>query len=292
MPTMRETPSKSKKVGNAEDIILPSHANEAPSTLGEYTICIYGDKGIGKSTLASQFPDALTFMFEPQRSDVAIRQVPDYRRGEPLLTWDRYKKYLELVADDPKVKTVVIDNADHAYFACVKYVEEANGWSDIGEPAYGHGWRELRKEWGVTNNALRYLMASKPGGVIYTSHARRRETTSLSGQQNDWVVPTCDDKCWDYLKTCPIAIYYGWRERHRVLHLTGTEDLWAGIPDGRFRDRKTGKPLQCLLAGAGPAETYKILLEGFANCLENFDPNPEVTAAANAPVSLPKKGKK
>ena len=290
MPISREAPGKKpKNVGN-DAILIPKVPNSSPTNLWQYDCTIHGDKGIGKSTLASEWPDSLTFMYEPQRSDVQVRQVPDYRRKEPPLTWGRAKDYMELVTNDDSISTLIIDNADWAYEACTDYMEE-----EAGKPSDKWAWNDwiaLKKEWAAVNNAMRYIMACKGGCVVYISHSRRRETTSLTGETKDWIVPTCTDKCWDYLKTCPIAIYYGWRGDKRVLHMTGNEGLWAGVPDGRFRDCKTGKSLNCIVAGKDPKTTFKALCEGFANKLTDFDPDPETTANINAEVEIPRKGKK
>lgn len=297
-----KTRAKERVVGGDDDIRLPSAPNVAPPDLTSYVMCFYGEKSAGKSTTAAQFPGALLFQWEPGRQDIAARQIPDYSRGEKPLTWVRFKQYLQLVSEDETIKAVVIDTAELAWEGCEAYIceqgDEKGPWKDVGDGPYGSGWRALKREWAIVNNALIHVMQSRRGAVIYVSHARIRETTSLTGEKKEWIVPTCTDKCWDDLKSrCQIAMFFGFHGDQRLVRLRGTETLWAGVgPENKFMDKVTKEPIYALFTGHTPKEAFRILCDGFQNKLQEQDPDAtiraELAAASNDIPTIPTKKKK
>ena len=76
---------------------------------GAKKIVIYGPEGIGKSTLASQFPDPVFIDTEDSTKDMDVKRLPKPSSWTMLLDEIRY------VRDTPEIcKTLVLDTADWA----------------------------------------------------------------------------------------------------------------------------------------------------------------------------------
>lgn len=102
---------------------------------------IYGPEGIGKTSLAAQFPDPLFLDVEggTDHLDVARVVCPKWA--------DLYSAVKE-VADNPSVaKTVVIDTADWAERALIEHILAQGRKSSIEDFGYGKGYTILAEEW-------------------------------------------------------------------------------------------------------------------------------------------------
>lgn len=289
-----EKSSRRKATADLPDVRLPTHDNRPSDCLSDYTICLFGEKGIGKSSLAAQFPGALSFQWEAGRRNLKIRQVPgdcDDCKGsgkkggkrcptcrgtgrEPPLDWARFKAYVALVNEDPDVRTPIIDTVDLAYIACMDWYCEQEG---IDYPSdrqdFGKTWHALRAEFADTMNSMKECGKSP----IFVSHAKLRTVTTQTGEEFDLIIPSCREAPWDYLKqVCDIAAYYGYHgKKTRTLILRGDELVWSacGLADN-FLDSKTKEPLKIISMGNSEREAYKILEAAFNNKVQNYDPPP------------------
>lgn len=299
MPVVKKlrgtTPTKTdaEPVASNGKLVLPSRKNSPPKSLSDYCIVIYGEKGIGKSTLASSFPDTLNFMFEPRRRNLSIYQIPDPNNNEPELTWPRFKQYIRmLIEEKSQYKTIVIDTIDRAYDLCFYQVCKDNM---ISHPAdvndYGKSWGKIRHEFENTITSLLHANI----GVIFTSHAKTKEVAARTGGTYEIICPTCSTGAFDYLKACTdLAFYYGYQGQTRTLKVRGDDLIWSACGlEEHFLDPK-GNQIHLLDMGETPDESYKRLQEGFNNKLYGIEleeePEPELTD--EEPVEKPKALKK
>jgi hypothetical protein len=105
-------------------------------------VVLYGVEGIGKTTLASQFPGALILDTEngSRRLDVAR-----FRCG----TWsDLMVALREMVVEPAGFSTVVIDSADWAESMCRDFLCEKHGKKSIEDWPYGKGFTLLAETYG------------------------------------------------------------------------------------------------------------------------------------------------
>ncbi len=78
---------------------------------------IYGTEGVGKSTLASKFPDPLFLDVEGGTSQMDVRRV------EVNSSWDELLSTVTEVFRDPSVcRTLVLDTADAAESLCIRHI--------------------------------------------------------------------------------------------------------------------------------------------------------------------------
>lgn len=135
--------------------------NRAPKVL------IYGVEGIGKSTLASAFPDPL--FIDTEGSTAYL----DVQRFDPSPT--SWTQLIEMVrwaqASASPRSTLVIDTLDWAERMCVDSVLAQNKWTSIETPGYGKGYRAVYEQFGRLLDALG-LVADKGVTVVCTAHAK------------------------------------------------------------------------------------------------------------------------
>ena len=87
----QRSPAKRKPPVKTEGISLPTERSEPPNDLQDYTMLIYGEAGIGKTSLVARFPKVLFFMWE-----TASRGISAYRT-DPLTDWEVGLAYVELL---------------------------------------------------------------------------------------------------------------------------------------------------------------------------------------------------
>ena len=121
----RSKTSSKPTVKTDDTVAFPTQENTPPDDLSDVISCLYGRKGIGKTSLAAQFPNSLTFMFERGRRNLPIMQIP--KKGEIALDWDRFKDYTEMFLESDEYQTMVVDTVDKAYDKCLEYVCAKNG---------------------------------------------------------------------------------------------------------------------------------------------------------------------
>lgn len=239
---------KTDKLG-ATRYKLPTKKSDPPESLWDLCMCLYGTKGIGKTSLTALFPGALNFQWEALRRNIRMLTIPE--PGQPALDWPTFRGYRDLILGMPKEerpRTIVIDTVDNAYEACLKTVTQENyGVDHPQDPSlsnlYGMPWTHVKVEFRTTMDALRNACC-----IVFISHQRERE---VDGSDIMQLTPTCSPACWTYLKgATDVAWYYGYKGRERVLVLQGSEDVWASCQvDDHFLHPETDEPLAMINMG-------------------------------------------
>jgi len=142
---------------------------------------IYGPEGIGKSTLASQFPDAVFIDFEQgtDTMDVARFENPTHFDGLILL--------LKNISQEDICKTVVLDTADKLENLITDHICEVNDWKNIEDPGYGKGYTYLAQKWLEVLKACDEVVDSGKNIVIVAHAAMRKfEQPDEMGAYDRW----------------------------------------------------------------------------------------------------------
>lgn len=129
----------------------------------------YGPEGIGKSTLASKFPDPLFIDTEGGSLDL------DVRRFDRPKNWDELGAQIRYVIDHPDVcKTLVIDTADWAESLCTLKVCKEKNVDGIESIGYGKGYVYVAERY---QHMLTLLDSVTQVGinVIVLAHAQLRK---------------------------------------------------------------------------------------------------------------------
>jgi len=260
MAVISKGTSESPRVGvvakPAVTLALPEEKSVPREDLGDYTVLLYGEKKIGKTSLAAQFPEALFMMFEPGGKGLSIYQ-------QPITNWSEFKEYVRLLKGTDRFKLVVIDTVDIAYDRCLTWVGKREGFvhpNDAND--FGKSWQLVMKEF----QSVIYDLIGTGRGVLFTSHSKETEFTEASGAKYNKVVPTMSGQVQKFVTGfVDIIGYYGYYGNERYLTIRGSDAVEAGHRvDGRFMtpdgDRVSAVPM-----GDSPQEGYSNILKAFNN---------------------------
>jgi GTPase SAR1 family protein len=145
-------------------------------------VCVYGPEGIGKSTFAAQFPNALFIDTEGSTKHMDVARLPFPSSWTMLLNQVEYiKKNAETC------QTLIIDTADWAEQLCSEHIC-ANAKKDgIEEFGYGKGYVYLAEEFARLLHSLNELIELGIN-IVITAHAQMRkfEQPDEMGSYDRW----------------------------------------------------------------------------------------------------------
>jgi len=260
---------------------LPTTKSTPRDELGDYTWLIYGERKIGKTSLAAQFPDALFMMFEPGGKGLSIYQVE-------IGSWDAFKGYVKAIKANPsQYSTIVIDTIDIAYEKCTDYVGRREGFDHPSEMNdFGKTWSMIKKEF--TSVILDLIAVGV--GVMFLSHATESEFQEASGGKYNKIIPTMPGQARKFVTGfVDIIAYYGYYGHDRLLTISGSDMVDAGHRvDGHFVSSEDPKKrIHSIPMGNSAAEGYSNILDAFNN-LQTDTNEPKVrTGLSETKAKLP-----
>jgi hypothetical protein len=242
---MKKSPLKSKP-----SYELPTEDSTPRPSLGDYSILLFGEKKIGKTTMTACFPKSYHMMFEPGGKSLRIR-------ANTINRWDEARGYTRSLRKDKHYQTVVVDTTDRAYKLCVKHVCADLGIDHPSDGSYGKGWDACRDEF----TDWVYDLLSLGKGVIFISHSTEKEIKKRSGVKYDKIVSTMPKQAHEVLDAVvDIWAHYSYEGKRRILQIRGDEHVTAGH---RLTDHFKG--LDQIDMGKSPQEAYKNFLDAFNN---------------------------
>lgn len=127
-------------------------------------ICIYGGHGIGKSTLASQFPNPIFISTEDGLDSLDVVSFPKAQKIDDVVN-----SIKTLLKEDHDFKTIVIDSVDWLIEPLIVTNVESN--HDAKELAYGKGSMMIAEEFREILQGLDALRLRKGMNVVLIAHA-------------------------------------------------------------------------------------------------------------------------
>ena len=145
-------------------------------------VVIYGREGIGKSTLASQFPRPIFIDPEDSTGQLDVVRTPRPTSWTMLREQVRYFRGYPTLYD-----TLVLDTADAAERLCAQAICALAQKSGIEDFGYGKGYVYLAEEFGRLLNDLQDLI-DLGMNVVIVAHAsiRKFELPEESGAFDRW----------------------------------------------------------------------------------------------------------
>jgi len=239
-------------------LALPDAKCTPDSNIGSYTWLIYGQKKIGKTTLASLFPDALFFMFEPGGKALNIFRLD-------INNWEVALEYLSLLEKDKKnFKTIVIDTGFEAYQACMNYVCRKENIDYPREDNFGKDWSKIKAEFRSFQNRIMNMGL----GFIVLCHERTKEVSTFTGQKYDQICPLLSNPADDYYRAViDNVVWLHYRNKQRFLQIRGTEYAMAGVAlqANDFFVTPKGEQIYAIPLSNDPKEGYQSILNAFNN---------------------------
>lgn len=149
---------------------------------------IYGPEGIGKTILASKFPDPVFIDTEESSKGYGIRRICRPDGGITPTSWTMLLEMVSAVRDGHiSAKTLVIDSLDWAETLCIKHIADKYHKEGIEDFGYGKGYTYVEEEFGHLLNQLSEVI-SKGIHVVCTAHAtmKRIELPEETGAYDHW----------------------------------------------------------------------------------------------------------
>lgn len=142
---------------------------------------IYGAEGIGKTTLAAQFPQPLFIDTEGSTKQLDVARLP------APSSWEMLLQELDFVISKRPCDTLVINTVDWAEQLCIADLCAKNGKSGIEDFGYGKGWEFEKESFGKFLNKLTEVINAGIN-VTLTAHAalRKFEQPDEMGSYDRW----------------------------------------------------------------------------------------------------------
>jgi hypothetical protein len=131
---------------------------------------IYGSEGIGKTTLATQFPAPLVLDTEDGTNhiDVARASIHDWKSLTLALT--------ELAVNALGFKTIVIDSADWAEKLLIEWLLKTSGKKSIEDFGFGKGYTMVAEHW-TRFLASCDVLIGQGINVVFVAHSTVKRTS-------------------------------------------------------------------------------------------------------------------
>lgn len=133
-------------------------------------VCLYGSEGIGKTTLAAEFPSPIFIDIEDGSNQLPVARMP-----RPT-SWAMLLDEIKAVRDGeiPGCSTLVIDTADAAESLCIDAVCAERTIKGIEDVGYGKGYTYLAEKFGKLLDLLGEVVDTGRN-VVVVSHAMCRK---------------------------------------------------------------------------------------------------------------------
>ena len=130
---------------------------------------LYGVAGIGKTTLAAQFPNPVFIDVEDGSNQLPIARMPRPTSWEMLLDEVR-----EIRDGNVPCSTLVLDTADAAEELCIRALCAEHDWEGLESPGYGKGYTYAAESFAKLLDLLGEVV-DNGRNVVVVSHAMCRK---------------------------------------------------------------------------------------------------------------------
>lgn len=151
-------------------------------------ICIYGTHGIGKSTIASQFPEPIFISTEDGIDGLDVTSFPKATHVNDVV-----ESIKTLIKEEHDFRTVVVDTVDWLVEPLV--VEDVENTHDAKDLAYGKGQMLVAESFREILQGLDALRRKRNMNVVLLAHANIVKFESPMTEPYDRYTPKLPNRC-------------------------------------------------------------------------------------------------
>jgi len=241
-------------------LLLPTEKTRPEQDISRFKYYFFGGRKVGKTSLASEFPDLLNIFTEPSGSDYQIYAVNVYDWEDVLDIVGQIEAQGE--AGTLKFKNVSFDIVDKAYAYLVDWVCRQRGCT---KDDLGWGWDDVKQGFeAIINRLARYV------GVIFIAHTKEREIARADGTKYETMMPSSMKNCYELISSiCDMTAYfYINAQNKRMLRiLPHMESTTGNRFENHFNYRDGGK-IDEIDMGITKQDAYRAFKAGFNNEIE------------------------
>lgn len=263
---------------DVNSVEIPSQKRKPSDNLFDYNIMIYGDSGVGKTSLAAEFPGCLVLQTEPERKGLEIWSLPVPYIGVEMYGKTSRRPFiqagnaLEAAMADDSIDTVALDTFNLLWQSAQDHICFTKGVTHPQEIEndWGKTWREIRES--VRNTILLFKESGKT--LLFLDHSSLTET-SAGGVTYMRTTPNLSDSKNGGLQVVKemtdLILYYGVDEHgKRFFQIDNTMHLFAKCAINNHFLTPKGEKLKKFWAGDSPKDAYKNLVKAFNNEIDNI----------------------
>lgn len=238
---------------------LPTKMNIPSENIADYTLFIAGDKKVGKTSLASQFPDHYIMEFEPGNASHLCCRHTD------IHSWKEACDLIEEIKANPTYcKTLIIDDVPSLYRYCYQHARKLLRLGKIDKDNFDV-WRTTRLE--MTD--LFQTILKLPVGKIFTAHTVITPVEDRHGNTYSQLAAALSNQCREIIMG-PMTlsgVMQFTEGGKRTLIIEGDNFVQAGHG---FANNFTwkGQRLKEIPLGRSPQQGYENFMAAFNNKLE------------------------
>ncbi|MFS0820782.1 ATP-binding protein [Bacillus sp. 1P02SD] len=129
-------------------------------------VVLYGPEGIGKSSLAAQFPNPIFIDTEGSTTELLVDRL------KKPSSWTELNQQVEWVKGQVgRFKTLIIDTIDWAEMQCTEFVCASHNKKGVEDFGYGNGYVYVKEELGRFLNKLSDVVEAGIN-VVLTAHSQ------------------------------------------------------------------------------------------------------------------------
>lgn len=243
---------------------LPTEKSKPATKIHQFTWLIYGKKKIGKTTLVTQFPKCVMFLFEPGSKAISAFKVPVDR--ECLSNWGDALSHIKLLKkrSSHPFQTVCFDPGNKAYEMCLRHVCKKLGITHPGKQNdYGASWHAVSEEFQDVHSRL----AGMGMAFVVIAHEKSKEIEDPdTGVTYDVIMPRFPGGASDFYEGVIDNIgYYHYVGRRRYLQIRGTQTVVAGTRCQNNFLTPEGAPIFKIPMGDSCGEAFRNIVKAFNN---------------------------